>query len=260
MIRIFYVDAFTEELFKGNPAAVCILEEWPGDDVLQAIAFENNLSETAFVNLKEDPLQIRWFTPTLEVELCGHATLATARILFDEYFQNDTKISFQSKSGELIALQKDDMIYLDFPIDHPAVIESEPLITESLKCEPIEILKGRSDYLAILASEKDIKNLQPDFSTMAELNSRGLVVSAESSKFDFISRCFYPQTGVNEDPVTGSAHCMLAAYWGKKLNKNKLNAYQASPRGGYLQCEISNERIILGGLSKRYLEGTINLN
>ena len=165
MIRIFYVDAFTKELFKGNPAAVCILEEWPSDDVLQAIAFENNLSETAFVNLREDPLQIRWFTPTLEVELCGHATLATARILFDEYFQNDTKISFQSKSGELIALQKDDMIYLDFPIDHPIVIESESLISESLKCEPIEILKGKSDYLAILASEKDIKNLQPDFST-----------------------------------------------------------------------------------------------
>ena len=260
MIRIFYVDAFTKELFKGNPAAVCILKKWPGDDVLQSIAFENNLSETAFVNLREDPLRIRWFTPTLEVELCGHATLATARILFDEYFQNDTKISFQSKSGELVALQKDDMIYLDFPIDHPTVIESEPLIRESLKREPVEILKGKSDYLAIMASEKDIKNLQPDFSTMAEINSRGLVVSARSSKFDFISRCFYPQTGVNEDPVTGSAHCMLAAYWGKKLNKDKLNAYQASARGGYLQCEISNERIILGGLSKRYLEGTINLN
>ena len=117
MIRIFYVDAFTKELFKGNPAAVCILEEWPGDDVLQAIAFENNLSETAFVNLRENPLQIRWFTPTLEVELCGHATLATARILFDEYFPSETKISFQSKSGELVALQKDDMINLDFPID-----------------------------------------------------------------------------------------------------------------------------------------------
>ncbi|MEL0243728.1 MAG: PhzF family phenazine biosynthesis isomerase, partial [Gammaproteobacteria bacterium] len=144
MISIFYVDAFTKELFKGNPAAVCILEEWPSDDLLQAIAFENNLSETAFVNLREDPLQIRWFTPTLEVELCGHATLATARILFDEYFQNETKISFQSKSGELIALQKDDMIYLDFPIDHPIVIESESLISESLKCEPIEIIKGKS--------------------------------------------------------------------------------------------------------------------
>ena len=220
MIRIFYVDAFTKELFKGNPAGVCILEEWPSDAVLQAIAFENNLSETAFVNLKEDPLQIRWFTPTLEVELCGHATLATARILFDEYFQNETKISFQSKSGELIALQKDGMIYLDFPIDHPTVIESESLINESLKCEPIEILKGRSDYLAIMASEKDIKNLQPDFSLMAKLNSRGLVVSAESSEFDFISRCFYPQTGIDEDPVTGSAHCMLAAYWSEKLNKN----------------------------------------
>ena len=186
--------------------------------------------------------------------------MATARILFDEYFQNETKISFQSKSGELIALKKDDMINLDFPIDHPTVIESKPLIRESLRCEPVEILKGRSDYLAILASEKDIKNLQPDFSTMAELNSRGLVVSAKSSEVDFISRCFYPQTGVNEDPVTGSAHCMLAAYWGEKLNKNKLNAYQASARGGYLQCEISKERIILGGLSKRYLEGTINLN
>jgi PhzF family phenazine biosynthesis protein len=260
VIRIFYVDAFTKELFKGNPAAVCVLEEWPGDDVLQAIAFENNLSETAFVNLRENPLQIRWFTPTLEVELCGHATLATARILFDEYFQNDTKISFQSKSGELIALKKDDMINLDFPIDHPTVIESEPLIRESLRCEPVETLKGRSDYLVILASEKDIKNLQPDYSIIAELNSRGLVVSAKSSEVDFISRCFYPQTGVNEDPVTGSAHCMLAAYWGEKLNKNKLNAYQASARGGYLQCEISNERIILGGLSKRYLEGIINLN
>ena len=260
MIRIFYVDAFTKEVFKGNPAAVCILEEWLDDDVLQAIAFENNLSETAFVNLREDPLQIRWFTPALEIELCGHATLATARILFDEYFQNDTKISFQSKSGVLVALQKDEMIYLDFPIDHPTVIESVSLIQESLKCEPIEILKGRSDYLAILASEKDIKNLQPDFSTMAELNSRGLVVSAESSEFDFISRCFYPQTGVDEDPVTGSAHCMLAPYWGEKLNKNNLNAYQASSRGGFLQCEIFNDRIILGGSSKRYLEGSINLN
>ena len=139
MIRIFYVDAFTKELFKGNPAAVCILEEWPSDEVLQAIAFENNLSETAFTNLREDPLQIRWFTPSLEVELCGHATLATARILFDEYFQNESRISFQSKSGELIAFQKDDVIHLDFPIDHPAVIESESLITESLKLSLIHI-------------------------------------------------------------------------------------------------------------------------
>ncbi len=259
MIRIFYVDAFTKELFKGNPAAVCILEEWPGDDVLQAIAFENNLSETAFVNLRENPLQIRWFTPTLEVELCGHATLATARILFDEYFQNETKISFQSKSGELVALKKDDMINLDFPIDYPTVVDSEPIISESLKCKPIEILKGRSDYLAIMASEKDIKNLQPDFSTMAKLNSRGLVVSAESSEFDFISRCFYPQTGVKEDPVTGSAHCMLSAYWSKKFNKNKLKAYQDSKRGGFLECEISMDRVILSGNSVRYLEGTIKI-
>ena len=138
--------------------------------------------------------------------------MATARILFDEYFQNDTKISFQSKSGELIALQKDDMIYLDFPIDHPRLSSQNPHHRKS-EVRAHRNFKRRSDYLAILASEKDIKNLQPDFSTMAELNSRGLVVSAESSKFDFISRCFYPQTGVNEDPVTGSAHCMLAAYW-----------------------------------------------
>ena len=260
MIKTFFVDAFTEELFKGNPAAVCILEHWPSDDVLQLIAFENNLSETAFINIKEKTFQIRWFTPTLEVELCGHATLATARILFDEYLQDETDISFQSKSGKLFAKKENEMIFLDFPIDHPNEVGFQPIIGESLQCEPIETLKGKSDYLAILPSEEDVKKLQPDFASMKNLNSRGLVVSAKSSKYDFISRCFYPQTGVNEDPVTGSAHCMLAAYWGRKLNKTILNAFQSSQRGGYLQCEISNDRIILGGNTKRYLDGIIKVN
>ena len=260
IISLYQVDAFTNEIFKGNPAAVCPIEEWLPDRTMQLIASENNLSETAFVNLNTSPFSIRWFSPISEVDLCGHATLASARILFDEYlYIEESQITFGSKSGELRAFKKDELIYLDFPVDNPKQVEEHPLILKALGIKPKYLFKGRDDFLAIFENEEIIQSIYPNFNVVSELDSRGLIISSVSSNEDFISRCFYPKLGVEEDPVTGSAHTLLTPYWAKVLNKSKLSARQYSLRGGHLECQLKGNRVLLGGGSVRYMEGKIDL-
>ena len=259
-IPIYQVDAFTDKLFSGNPAAVCPLTEWLSDDVMQAIAAENNLSETAFINRSTSPFTIRWFTPTTEVDLCGHATLAAARILFDEYLpKNSKELNFNSRRGLLKTYREDELIYLDFPADFPVVVEEHSLINEGLQEQPLEVLQGKDDYLAIFENEQTIRSLQPNFNVLSELESRGLIVSAPSEQVDFVSRCFFPQMGIDEDPVTGSAHTVMVPYWSERLRKSELQAIQCSSRGGLLTCQLRKDRVLIGGFTVRYLVGQITV-
>lgn len=259
MQKIFQVDAFTNELFKGNPAAVCPLEKWLPDETMQAIAAENNLSETAFFIPGEDGFDLRWFTPTTEVDLCGHATLATAHVLFEELNHDGIGILFNTKSGILTVTKIDPGMRMDFPTDVPKEIGGNVLINQGLGLTPQKVLKGKSDYLAILNNQKEVENLQPDFSVIAQLKSRGLVVSAPGKDVDFVSRCFFPQSGVEEDPVTGSAHTMLTPYWSEVLKKDTLSAKQLSKRGGKLVCALENNRVLLYGQAKTYMRGELVL-
>ena len=259
-IPIYQVDAFSEKLFSGNPAAICIVKEWLPEEIMQSIASENNLSETAFVNISLNPFYIRWFTPECEMGLCGHATLASARILFDEYLEkNSSEITFQANRGTLRAVKEKNLIYLDFPKDTPIPVEIDDKIKEALQLKPKLLFRGIDDYLAILNSEEDVKRLELDFDKISQLDSRGLIVSAQSVTTDFVCRCFYPNSKINEDPVTGSAHTLLVAYWAKELNKKSLTSYQCSERGGLLNCRLIEERVLIGGSSVRYMDGTINL-
>lgn len=228
------------------------------DEIMLSIASENNLSETAFVNINTRPFSIRWFTPTTEVDLCGHATLASARILFDEYLEpNINEIVFSSNRGELRASKENEKIFLDFPADTPIRINEDPLVTESLGLRPKSLYRGTDDILAILNNESEIRDMKPDFNKIAELDCRGLIISAKGNEVDFVSRFFGPNCGINEDPVTGSAHTLMVPYWSGVLNKDDFIAKQLSARGGHLECRLSGNRVLLGGDSYRYLEGTI---
>jgi len=259
-LKMYQVDAFADKLFSGNPAAVVILESSIKDEVMQSIAAENNLSETAFVSVYESPISIRWFTPSLEVDLCGHATLASARILFDYYPDLARKeINLNSKSGVLKITQVEHGLCLNFPIDQPAEIESDPLFFEILGIQPLMLLRGKDDYLAVLKNQKQIENIQPNFSLLKKVDARGLVISAPGDDVDFVSRCFYPEAGIEEDPVTGSAHTMLAPYWANQLNKGELEAHQLSKRGGRLNCRLANNRVYISGSSVIFFEGTISI-
>ena len=259
-IPIFQVDAFTSKLFRGNPAAVCLLEEWVTDDVMQEIAAENNLSETAFVNINENPMKIRWFTPIVEVDLCGHATLAATRILFDKGLHKDNLfIEVSSNIGTLKAFIEEDLIFLDFPVDIPKPADMNQQIIDGLGKQPIELYIGRDDFLAIFNDEKEIINMNLNFTELKKLSSRGIIVSAQGNKADFVSRCFYPQTGVDEDPVTGSAHTLLTPFWARKLDKTKFFAQQLSVRGGELICHLKEDRVLIGGKTIKYLEGEITI-
>ena len=255
---MYQVDAFADKLFSGNPAAVVVLESPLKDDVMQSIAAENNLSETAFVSIHENPISIRWFTPSIEVDLCGHATLASARILFEFYPDlAGEEINFDSKSGNLKITRVNRGLCLNFPVDYPAEVELEPLCLEILGIKPLELLRGKDDFLAIFKSQKQIEEMQPKFSLLKKVDARGLVISAPGDDVDFVSRCFFPSTGVIEDPVTGSAHTSLIPYWSKRFNKTKLIAKQLSQRGGILYCEHIDERVLIGGNSVLYLKGEI---
>lgn len=259
-IPIYQVDAFTDKLFGGNPAAVCLLEDWLPDDLMQSIALENNLSETAFIVDSDNKYSIRWFTPQAEVDLCGHATLASARVLFDEFSSDgDNVITFHSKSGELKARREKQIIYLDFPTDNPKPIDNIDLVSMILGKEPIEYFMGRDDYLAIFNVEEDIQAMNPNFEMLKNLDSRGLIISAPGREVDFVSRCFFPEIGLNEDPVTGSAHTLMIPYWAKKMKKNRLKAHQISIRGGFLDCELKGDRVMIGGFTTRYLKGIISV-
>ena len=255
-IPIYYLDAFTDKLFSGNPAAV-IFSDIQDSKLMQNIASENNLSETAFIREESGIYHIRWFAPFCEIDLCGHATLASAYVYFNYINKNATTFEVQStKNGILRVYRENESLYLDFPKDSITPIR-ESLIEKIIGHEPIELYQGRDDILVILESEKMIRNLNIDFDQLKKINVRGLIVSSQGIDCDFVSRCFFPGAGVNEDPVTGSAHTTLTPYWSKKLNKSILSAMQLSERGGALSCEVKGERVIIGGKVTLYMKGKI---
>lgn len=259
-IKIYQVDAFADKLFSGNPAAVCILDRWINEGIMQAIAAENNLAETAFVVPKNSIYEIRWFTPTVEVDLCGHATLAAAFVLFECLGQKEPEVVFVSpRSGELRVFQKGKMLYLDFPTDTLTPYHGLDQIRNCIGIQPKEAYRGKTDYIAIVDSEEEVRTLKPNFQEIAKLPGRGLIVTAKGNDADFVSRFFAPQAGINEDPVTGSAHTSLIPIWWKKLGKTQLTAEQLSVRGGKLSCEYRNDRCLIGGEAKLYMIGEINI-
>jgi PhzF family phenazine biosynthesis protein len=259
-IKIFQVDAFTDHLFSGNPAAVCLPDNWLDDAVMQSVAAENNLAETAFVITGGDHFGIRWFTPTVEVDLCGHATLASAYVIFNHTDYQGDEIKFISpRSGELKVRRNGKKLFLDFPADVFSRCENHPEITKGIGVVPLEVYKGKTDYLAVLGSEAEVKNILPDFAAIEKLDARGLIVTAPGNSVDFISRFFGPQSGVPEDPVTGSAHTTLTPYWAERLGKSMLAARQISKRGGFLECQNAGSRVYIGGEAQLYLTGEIYL-
>ena len=262
-IKIYQVDAFTDKLFSGNSAAVCILDKWINDELMQSVANENNLVETAFVVPNEHDFEIRWFTPTVEVDLCGHATLAAALVLFDIHSFPDSLIKFHSpRSGLLAVEKKDDMLFLDFPTDKLTVLveEQNVVLEKCIGTKTIESYKGKTDYIAVIDNENLLRNLHPDLNEISKLKARGLIVTAKGDSVDFVSRFFAPQLGIDEDPVTGSAHTSLLPLWSKKMGKNRLTASQLSKRGGQLVCEYKNDRCLIGGKARLYLTGELTLD
>lgn len=256
--KIYQIDAFTDKVFSGNPAAVCPLDDWISDELLQNIAMENNLAETAFYVKRKNHFEIRWFTPKVEVDLCGHATLAAAYVLFNFENQTENLINFYSnRSGKLVVTKDNEYLTLNFPSD---IFENIPL-SDNLKSGfdilPIQALKGKTDYVLVYESENQIKNLKPNLSQIAMLGGRGVIVTAKGNKVDFVSRFFAPQSGIDEDPVTGSAHTTLIPYWAKKLDKIELTAIQLSKRQGFLQCKFLGERVEISGKARIYLKGEI---
>lgn len=257
-IPIYQVDAFTDSPFGGNPAAICPLDQWLSDALMQSIAAENNLSETAFfVPYGNGDYHLRWFTPVTEVNLCGHATLATAHVLFQHLGYSEPQIRFFSRSGWLSVSREGSHYVLDFPADVLQAAEAPPALLEGLGIAPVQVFKGREDFLAILETEKQVADLQPDFSKLSQLEGRGLIVSAPGQEVDFVSRCFFPNFGIDEDPVTGSAHTTLTPYWAKRLGKNHLHARQISKRLGVLTCTLKGERVEIAGQGVTFLVGNI---
>lgn len=257
-IPIYQVDAFTSELFSGNPAAVCILDEWPDDARLQAIAAENNLSETAFLLKWGEDIKIRWFTPVTEVSLCGHATLASAFVIFNCLKWTEKVARFQSlRSGVLPVTRNDDLLEMDFPARPPSRQSVPRRLADALNHSPVEVLGTAEDLLVLLEDERAVRELKPDFRLLMEVKQRGIIVSAPGEQCDFVSRFFAPHVGIPEDPVTGSAHCVLIPYWAKRLGKKRLHARQVSERGGELFCEDRGDRVTIAGSAVLYLEGVI---
>ena len=258
---IYQVDAFADHVFEGNPAAVCILKKWPTDQWMQNIAMENNLAETAFLVANGDQFEIRWFTPELEVDLCGHATLASAFVLFEyEGFQG-AKINLHSHRSGPLSVEKteDGLLVLDFPADQVNKIPPYEALINAIGKEPVECWKGKTDYMLIYGSQDEIESLEPNFLMLNEVEARGVIVTAPGRDVDFVSRFFAPQSGINEDPVTGSAHTSLSPYWANRLNKNLMRARQISQRGGNLYCEYKEPRVRIGGRAVLYLKGEINV-
>lgn len=278
-IRIYQLDAFTDQLFAGNPAAVCPLAEWLPDETMQQIAAENNLAETAFYvrSEGENQFHIRWFTPTVEVDLCGHATLAASHVIFFEENSGVTgdKITLDSRSGPLHVCRQQgnngtEWLVLDFPADeaHKANLQPPALLASLAMSgsgsKPVEILKGKTDYMVVYETQSQIESLTPDFREMVTVPARGIIVTGPGDDCDFVSRFFGPQSGIDEDPVTGSAHTTLVPYWAEKLGKTELTARQVSRRGGYLKCKLNTTnpdqtRVDIAGQVKLYLKGEIEI-
>jgi PhzF family phenazine biosynthesis protein len=260
-LPIYQVDAFTNQLFGGNPAAVVPLTTWLADDLMQKIAAENNLSETAFYIKNDNGFHIRWFTPTVEVALCGHATLATAYVIFNiEKYTHDTLL-FESKSGILKVKKEENWLILDFPLQEVHPTEAPKGLIEGIGKTPLEMYRASDDYLLVFKTQQEIENLMPNYFVLKNINARGIIVTApaKSKKIDFVSRFFAPASGINEDPVTGSAHTKLVPFWAKKLGKNKLLAEQVSSRKGFLKCELLGNRVLMAGKAKLYLKGKIKV-
>jgi PhzF family phenazine biosynthesis protein len=257
-LPLYQIDAFASAVFKGNPAAVVPLQEWLPDGLLQKIALENNLSETAFFTPTSDGFHVRWFTPAVEVALCGHATLATAYVIFEKLKFDKPSISFESKSGKLSVAKTKDGLELDFPIWGYTRMDVPPALGEALGCHVQELYRGH-DWVAVLADEQSVQSLNPDLAGLAKFEeARGIVATAPGSDgIDFVSRWFGPRVGVPEDPVTGSAHCILAPVWSAKTGKTKFRARQVSARGGDVICEIRGDRVHLIGQAVLYKEAFI---
>jgi PhzF family phenazine biosynthesis protein len=257
-IPIFQVDAFTDKLFGGNPAAICPLKEWLPAPEMQKIAAENNLAETAFFIHQGHDFEIRWFTPEAEVDLCGHATLATAHVLFTQFNYTSDKIHFHTlKAGTLTVSKENDLYILNFPARLPLACDVPSGLVEALGGpKPVEILRSR-DYFIVYEIQEVVRSLKPDFSLLKQFDSLGFVVTAPGDNSDFVSRFFAPAVGINEDPVTGSAHCNLIPFWAARLGKDKLHAYQVSDRCGELWCESKGKRVLMSGKAVTYLKGEI---
>jgi PhzF family phenazine biosynthesis protein len=255
---IYQVDAFTDKLFGGNAAAVCPLEEWIPEELMQKIGEENNLSETSFFVPKDDHFEIRWFTPVAEINLAGHPTLATGHVLFHHLNYPGDKIKFTSKGGELVVSKTGNMISLNFPSDKPTPTPGSSLLFEALGKEPVELLAGR-DLFAVYNSEQEILDLKPNFDTLKKVDCHAVIVTASGTDCDFVSRFFAPRLGINEDPVTGSAHTALIPYWSERLGKRIMHAHQVSRRRGEIFCEFLGNRVIISGQAVTFFIGEISL-
>ncbi len=255
-IPIYQIDAFTDERFHGNPAAVCVLDAWLPDKMLQDIAAENNLAETAFVVGKSNSIELRWFTPALEVDLCGHATLATAYVFKEHLGYEPDEISFKTKSGVLTVLYGGDMMSMIFPRRPGQPSHAIAELADALGAQPQEVLKSR-DFLAVFQDEAEIRSITPNFEKVRALDCLGIIVTAPGMNSDFVSRYFAPQAGINEDPVTGSAHTTLIPYWSARLRKKQLAAFQVSQRGGKLFCEDLGDKVKISGKAVTFFAGSM---
>ncbi len=253
-LPLYQIDAFTSRIFAGNPAAVCLLPYWLDDQTLQSIAMENNLSETAFLVAQADHYELRWFTPVTEVDLCGHATLASAYVVFQFLAPASRFVTFATRSGLLVVQREDDWLQMDFPARKARPTAAPDTLLKGLGRSPEEILLAR-DYLVVYQSEAIVRNLKPDLSLLAQLDALGVIVTAPGDEVDFVSRFFAPKVGVPEDPVTGSAHCTLIPYWAERLGRKKMRALQVSFRGGELMCEDHGTRVKIAGQAALFLKG-----
>lgn len=258
-LAIYQIDAFAEKVFEGNPAAVVPLETWLPDSLMQQIAMENNLSETAFFVPAENGFHIRWFTPLAEVDLCGHATLASAYVLFNLLNFEGSEIRFQSRSGILKVKKENNLIVLDFPASSVTEIAIPEEVAKAFHIQPVACFKGRHDFMMVFENEEQVKQLKPDFQQLVLAKTRGVICTSTSENYDFVSRFFAPAVGVNEDPVTGSAHTMLIPFWSKELGNNELIAKQISARGGVVHCKDCGDRVKIGGKAVTYLVGEITI-
>ena len=255
-INQYQVDAFARRVFEGSPAAVCVLPAWLDDKTLQIIAAENNLPATAFVVPTQKGFQLRWFTPVAEEELCGHATLASAHVIFEELGSSAPIIEFETRAGMLLVEKVDGMLAMNFPSLPPAPCAAPPALIEGLGQHPLQVLAAH-DYIAVFENEAAVRALAPDFAKLKGLDLRGVCATGPGLAADFVSRFFAPKLGVPEDPVTGSTHCELAPYWSLRLGKTALMGFQASARGGYVQCVLKGDRVVLSGSAVIYMKATI---
>ena len=258
-LDLYQVDAFAEDVFNGNPAAIVPLFEWLSDDLLQKIAMENNLSETAFFVRKGEYFELRWFTPESEVDLCGHGTLASAHVLYEHLGYTDPVVVFETRSGRLFVDREGDLYSMDFPSWPVRAIQVTERVSKALGARPVELYMGERDMMAVFESEDVVRDMTPDFRLVSKLDGMCMICTAPGLDFDFVSRTFVPEQGIPEDPVTGSAHCTLVPFWAARLGKSVLRAYQASHRGGVLDCEDLGDRVKIAGKAVTYLTGTIVL-